>query len=389
MLLCPELLLLPLDGETIAFSERTQRLFSLNPTAAVVVEKLQKGSGVSEVAQDLAARGLAPLERGMECVDATLAALEEQLRVDEAVPARAEPDEISDVPPYTSFRPVTEQCYRLLETCALIRYGAWAQKRLVDSVLGHLASDEPCAPTLVIELKAEKRANYTMRSDVYRDGVPIASARGLSFLAPIVKAAIWQTAVSAHDFFFYIHAGVVGNGTSCLLLPAAAGSGKSSLTMALVHRGFQYFSDEVALIEPGTFHVLPMPLAMAIKESGWDLMGRYYPALESLPIHIRKDAKVLRYLPPPMNAVAQAPSAVRHVIFPHYQPGVQTKLVPLRRAEALGRLMHQCLGLRRRLDADNVRAIAAWMTSIDCYELTHSSLEAAVDAIVGAAGFRQ
>ena len=299
----------------------------------------------------------------------------------------AEADDISDVPPYTSFKPVAEQCYRLLETCALIRYGAWAQKRLVDSVLGHLATDEPCGPTLTIELKAEKRANYTMRSDVYRDGVPIASARGLSFLGPIVKAAIWQAAVSAHDFFLYIHAGVVGNGTSCLLLPATAGSGKSSLTMALVHRGFQYFSDEVALVEPGTFHVLPMPLAMAIKDSGWELMARYYPALELLPIHIRSDFKVLRYLPPPVNAVAQAPSAVRHIIFPHYQPGAQTKLVPLCRAEALGRLMDQCLGLRRRLDGDNVRAIVAWMRSIECYELTHSCLEAAVDAIV--TGFRQ
>jgi hypothetical protein len=387
-MLCPELLLLPLDGETIAFSEATQHLFSLNPTAALVVEKLQKGRGVAEIAQILAERGLAAPEQALEWVDATLAALKEQTRVAEAAPLPADPDQISDLLPYAPFKAVTEQRYCLLETCALIRYEAWAQKRLVDSVLGHLATDEPRAPTVVIELKAEKRANYTMRSDVYRDGVPIASARGLSFLGPIVKGAIWQSAVSAHDFFFYIHAGVVGTGTNCVLLPAAAGSGKSSLTMALVHRGFQYFSDEVALIEPGTFRVPPMPLAMAIKEPGWELAGRYYPALESLPAHVRSDSKVLRYLPPPGNAVAQAPSAVRHIIFPTYQAGVQTKLVPLRRAEALGRLMDQCLGLRRRLNSDNVRAIVDWMRNIDCYELTHSCLDAAVDAIVDATGFR-
>ena len=41
------------------------------------------------------------------------------------------------------------------------------------------------------------------------------------------------------------------------LLPAAAGSGKSSLTAALVHSGLGYYSDEVALIEPGTFLVCP------------------------------------------------------------------------------------------------------------------------------------
>ena len=85
-MLCPELLLLPLDGETIAFSELTQHLFRLNPTAALVVEKLQKGRGLSEVAQVLAARGLAPPEQGMEWVEATLATLKEQMRVDEAGP---------------------------------------------------------------------------------------------------------------------------------------------------------------------------------------------------------------------------------------------------------------------------------------------------------------
>ena len=159
-------------------------------------------------------------------------------------------------------------------------------------MLGHLATDEPRAPTVVIELKAEKRANYPMRSDVYRDGVPIGSARGLSFLGPIVKGSDLASRSQRARFSFYIHAGVVGNGTNCVLLPAAAGSGKSSLTMALVHRGFQYFSDEVALVEPETFHVPPMPLAMAIKEPGWELAARYYPALKSLPVHVRSNSKV-------------------------------------------------------------------------------------------------
>ena len=385
-MICPELLLLPLDGETIAFSESTQHLFRLNPTAALVLEKLQKGQDVSEVARVLAAEG-APPEQAVEWVDATLAALKEQLRVEPAS-APAELDDISDVRPYTSLNPKTEQRYRLLETCVLIRYEAWAQKRLVDLVLGHLATDEPCEPTVIIELKAEHLPHYRMRSDVYRDGIPIGSARGLSFLGPIVKGAIWQSAVNSHDFLLYIHAGVVGNGRSCMLLPAAAGSGKSSLTVALVHRGLQYFSDEVALVEPETFDVLPMPLATAVKQPAWELMARYRPDLESLPIHVRTDSKVLRYLQPRADAVAPSPLGVSHMVFPTYRQGVETRIVPLHRAEALGRLMDQCLGLRRRLDGRTVRAILTWMQGIDCYELTHSSLEGAVDAIVETTRFQ-
>ncbi len=230
-------------------------------------------------------------EQAAEWVDAALVALWAQMHAEDTVPVPPERDEAEDVRPYTPFEPVTERRYRLLETCVLIRYEAWAQRRLVNSVLGHVATDEACATSLVIEIKAERLPNYTMRSDVYRDGVPIGSARGLSFLAPIVKVAIWQQAVRAHDFFFYLHAGVVGTGLSALLLPAAAGSGKSSLTMALVHRGFRYFSDEVALVQPGTFHVPPMPLAMAMKDTGWKLMTRYFPNLELLPIHVHDDSR--------------------------------------------------------------------------------------------------
>ncbi len=117
-------------------------------------------------------------------------------------------------------------------------------------------------------------------------------------LAPIVKSAFWQSAVNAHDFLFYIHAGVVGLGNTCLLMPAAAGSGKSSLTAALVHGGFLYYSDEVALIQRADFRVPPVPLAICVKSTGWDLMTKYFPALAELPTHLRGDGKLVRYIAP-------------------------------------------------------------------------------------------
>src|SRR3954451_9468110 len=120
--------------------------------------------------------------------------------------------------------------------------------RLVNSVIGHLAIEDHVAPDIVIDISAELLENGHLQSDVYRNGSPIGRARRLSHVAPIVKAAIWQSAINAHDFLLYVHAGVVGTNTSSVLLPSAAGSGKSSLTMALVNRGFRYFSDEVALI---------------------------------------------------------------------------------------------------------------------------------------------
>src|SRR5207248_7631775 len=110
-----------------------------------------------------------------------------------------------------------------------------------------------------------------------RDQSPYGHAPQHAHLGPLVKSLLWDSAVTAHNFLLYIHAGVVATGENCILLPASPGSGKSSLTAALVKRGFRYFSDEVSLVEPATFRVPPVPLAICVKSTGWELMARYFP----------------------------------------------------------------------------------------------------------------
>jgi hypothetical protein len=157
--------------------------------------------------------------------------------------------------------------------------------------------------------------------------------------------------------------------------------------MALVNRGFLYFSDEVALIEPHSFRVPPVPLAMCVKSTGWDLMSRYYPEIPSLPVHVRSDAKVLRYVPPPAGTAEPTAVSVSHIIFPQYRPDARTRLERINRSEALGRLMGECLALRQRLDQKNVQELVRWIAGVECYELTLSCLDAATQLIVEATAF--
>src|SRR5206468_2960021 len=159
--------------------------------------------------------------------------------------------------------------------------------------------------------------NGHLRSDVYCDQKPERRANRLSALAPVVKSALWVAAINHHDFLFYIHSGVVRRGDSCILLPAAAGSGKSSLTAALT----------------------------------------------------------------PAGVAAQDAVPVSHIVFPRYRAGTPTALVPLSRSEAVGILMGQCLALRRRLDHANVRELMRWIGAIDCYRLDFADLESAVDLV--------
>jgi hypothetical protein len=382
----------PLDEELVVFSEASQSLIGLNSTAAFIVRKLQDGVPVPALAGVLASEmGVAP-DEAARWVAVTHDALASQGLLadgtihtapifDSSAADRLLARSREKVPPLVTFEPRSEGYYRLLGTSILIRYAERAQARMVDTVVGHLKADQVSTPGLIMDISGERWGDRQIRSDIYANGEPVARAEQLSILGPLVKSVLWSTAVNAHDFLLYLHAGVVGKGEKCILLPAAAGSGKSSLTAALTHAGFDYYSDEVALVERGTYRVPPVPLAVCVKSTAWDLMSRYYPEILELPVHRRNDGKVVRYVPPTATAVRRTPGLVSHIFFPLYAKDVPTRLEPLSRSAALARLMEQCLALRQRLDQDNVRELIRWIGKIECYSLTFSSLDEAVALI--------
>ena len=389
------LAVLPLGGDLVVFSENTQCIVGLNQSAAIVFEALQRGTPASGLAEKLVSASTTP-EQAQQWVTATLEALASHGMLTDSEPSAAligrtipedrwSADRIATMPPFAPFSPVAEKRYSLLGTCALVRYSHKGQLRLVDAVIGHLVVDSPREPTVVIDLPSTKLDDGYLRTDVYRNGEPVAYASRLSMIGPVIKSVLWQSAINAHDFLFYIHAGVVGTKHGCILLPAQAGSGKSSLTAALVHRGFRYFSDEVALLQRSDFRVPPMPLAICVKSTGWDVMAQFYPNIADLPMHWRDDGKRVRYIPPP-EPRNWAPSPVRHIVFPRFEEQVPTLIQPISQSQALGRLMGECLALRQRLDHGMVQQLVTWMEGISCYTLTFSSLDEAINAVTEATG---
>ena len=388
MTLRPDLAFFPLDDDLVVFSQEAQSLVGLNAAAASIVRKLQDGVALPDVAYKLAAELAVTPEVAEEWVASTIEALGSQgLLADSPAAAPVAADALEGaarrrrqdaMPPFEPYEVQAEARYRLLQTCALVRYGHPAQMRMVDAVVGHLKTEEIAEPNLVIDITATGWGDRQIASNIYCGGKPDDHAEKLSKLGPLVKSALWVTAVNTYDFLLNLHAGVVAKGSSCILLPATSGSGKSSLTAALVHSGFRYLSDEVGLIERGSFRVPPVPLAVGVKSTGWELMSRYYPEIGTLPIHRRNDGKIIRYLPPRPASVQSEHGLISHIFFPRYARGEETRLEPLSRSAAFTRLMDHCVALRHRLDPDNVRDMISWIAKIDCYALPFSSLDDAI-----------
>ncbi|HIE04775.1 MAG TPA: hypothetical protein EYP61_08455 [Candidatus Latescibacteria bacterium] len=81
------------------------------------------------------------------------------------------------------------------------------------------------------------------------------------------------------------HAGVVAKDDIGVILPAEPGGGKTSLVTALLELGFEYLSDEFAILDLESMTVLPFPKALCFKEEGMEL----FPHLKSRSLRVEWD----------------------------------------------------------------------------------------------------
>ena len=372
-----------LDDEGLLYADAAQEIYALNTTATYVWCRLEDGFSPAAIATAMSATfGFADSEAARHVSDIlaqwrVLGLLQDgSVRAPEAsAPVATEADQ--GLPPFAAAPGAERRCYALLAHRLEVRCSAPAQLEWIDTAIAHLAVAAGPADSIV-DIVATGDGYL-----VYLDQSPLCRCARDDQLAPIVKGLIWRQSLRGADYFLNIHAGVVSDGRACTLLPAAPGSGKSSLTAALCRAGFSYFSDEVALLSESTFRVVPVPLSMCFKREGWDLMAPYYPELAGLKTHHRGDGKVVRYLPPPadMRPPSDAPQPVRRLIFPRYAADAETALEPIGKVAALQRMMDECLAIPARLNVERVRAMVDWAAEIDCYALQMSSLDRAVDLI--------
>jgi hypothetical protein len=387
----PGVRLFIVDDQSVVYSHAAQKLFAFNTAAtfiwcafeihsspAAVARELAEGTGigakearkrVGEALQSWRSLGLLGAERGAP------------QRPSRRKRSRPKGRPAASLPAYAAARFVVDEVYALLGVAVRVRYASEAQRAFVHPILAHLARRR-ARPTSTIEVIADGDRHH-----VCQNGAVERANVALDEIGPTVKWLVWEAAINSHRFFLNIHAGAVGDGKGVIMLPAAPGSGKSSLTAALSRSGFDYFSDEIALLEEPDLALRPIPLAVCVKSTGWDLMAPFFPELGSLKSHHRADDKIVRYVPPPPFTNGSDPGRsypVRRIVFPRYRADAATALKPLARVEALQRLMEECLVVPVPLTERRIARLVRWIKQVACFELPMSSLDDAVRLVRGA-----
>ena len=189
----------------------------------------------------------------------------------------------------------------------------------------------------------------------------------------------WCVATMAHQYLI-IHAAVVAKGQNALLLPGNPGAGKSTLCAALIHRGWRLLSDEMALIDPLTCSVTPIPRPVSIKNASIDVIQCFAPEAVFGPvIEDTHKGTVTHVKAPESNTHQKTEKAViQWIVFPEYHAGSSLEISRPNHARVLMDLVGQTfnfgtLGLTAFQTLENI------VNQTDIMQFRYSSLEEAID----------
>jgi hypothetical protein len=244
--------------------------------------------------------------------------------------------------------------------------------RFVQSYFGHLATDNRSAD-IRIEI-AEAGGEEILRVD----GVERLRTAEPALLLGALQQTIMETIHSGAPLLAILHGGAVARNGAAIALPAASGSGKSTMIAYLARKGYGYLADDlVALAADG--RVLPWPMPLSIKAGSWPVLSGLYD-FERRAMSGTGEKRA-RLIVPDAAVWGATPAEVRCVVFPQYRPGAAPALSRLTTFDAFQRLLRDRVWLGFPITEERVRAMLAWLDDRPAYALTYGELSAAAESI--------
>jgi hypothetical protein len=199
-----------------------------------------------------------------------------------------------------------------------------------------------------------------------------------------LRNALFERALlPAGEEYVSLHAAALARDDVAVLLAGPPGAGKTTITLALLERGWTYLSDDLAPVSIDSGLVAPVPKPLHVKDpSAW----RNGPARWTSPSWVPKPKKTF-LVPADRWPVATEPVPVRAVIFPRYQPGAPLTLEPLGAGTALAR----CAQNAREPTAvpeKTLPVLAQLLRGAEAFSMTHGAASAVADRLAALVQYR-
>lgn len=278
-----------LNGRTILFHERTQRLMDLNADASLLAGILARPAAFDTLVEDVVACGIPLADAG------------DFLR---PVLARWSRDGVVEARSALLPAPHQVQHLNLSGIDVSIAYGNPEVAQRVTPMFKHL---ERPAGAADVHYHIHEHHGLSL---VGRRNDPMKIAR-VDQSGPLVKSLIVEDMIERAGSLAALHAACLIRDGEAMLLCGAPGTGKSVLTMALMANGLGYGGDDIALLEADG-RVSGLAFAITAKTGAW----KYAKAtgdVREIPVHSRLDDRKVRYLPP-LTPIQQTPADVGWIV---------------------------------------------------------------------------
>jgi HprK-related kinase A len=196
----------------------------------------------------------------------------------------------------------------------------------------------------------------------------------------------YAIAAQAHQYLV-VHAAAIERNGKVAILPGAPGAGKSTLTAALVQRGWRLLSDELALIRPSDAQVVPLARPMNLKNGSIALMRAFAPgAIFSDEVHdTAKGTVALMRAPDDSIARSNEAAPVGWIVFPRWQADAAPRLDRWSKAAGLMEIAHNSMNYSLH-GAAGFALLADIFAHAGCYRFTYGKLDDAIAVFAALAG---
>jgi HprK-related kinase A len=187
----------------------------------------------------------------------------------------------------------------------------------------------------------------------------------------------WSITSVCHQYVT-IHAAAIERHGCAVILPAPPGSGKSTLCAGLISRGWRLLSDELTLIDPAAFSVVPLARPVGLKNESIAVI-RTFSGGAVIGEAVTDTAKgTVAHMKPPCESVGRAGEAAhpRWIVLPRYQADAPASIKSFSKATAFMQLAQQSFNYDLHGES-GFKLLARLVDDCDCFEFTYSSLEEA------------